>query len=137
MQRRTALRASDADRESVATRLRDAAADGRLLASELEERLERLFGSRTYGELDALVADLPVGHAGRRRRATPLWVRAGFAVAVILAMLAVVAIVALIALGFAGVWVLWLVAGWLFFGRRCRSRMARAEFRVVHRRTLP
>jgi Domain of unknown function (DUF1707) len=53
------IRAADSDRERIADRLRDAAAEGRLEANELEERLERAFSARTYAELDALVADLP------------------------------------------------------------------------------
>jgi Domain of unknown function (DUF1707) len=57
--RRYSLRASDGDRDDVAERLRTAAAEGRLLVTELEQRLEAAFRARTYGELDALVADLP------------------------------------------------------------------------------
>jgi acyl dehydratase len=57
----SSLRASDSDREQVAERLRYATAEGRLTADELEQRLEILFASRTYGELDALEADLRVG----------------------------------------------------------------------------
>jgi hypothetical protein len=57
------LRASDADRDQVAERLRQATAEGRLAAVELEGRLEALYTSRTYGELEALVADLPVGRS--------------------------------------------------------------------------
>ena len=59
MARRATLKASDADREQIAERLRKATAEGRLLAEELEERLEATFTARTYGELDAVVADLP------------------------------------------------------------------------------
>jgi hypothetical protein len=59
MERRPALRASDSDREKIAEQLRRATAEGRLFAEELEERLGALFSSRTYGELDRLVADLP------------------------------------------------------------------------------
>lgn len=66
MARRATLRASDADREQVAERLRHATAEGRLLAEELEERLEAVFSARTYGELDAITADLP-GTAVRLR----------------------------------------------------------------------
>ena len=42
-----AIRAADADRESVAERLRQASAEGRLLTDELEERLEAAFSART------------------------------------------------------------------------------------------
>ena len=57
--RRATLRASDSDREAVAERLRAAAAEGRIVAEELEERLATALRARTYGELDVLVADLP------------------------------------------------------------------------------
>ena len=57
------LRASDSDRDEVVERLRHATAEGRLSADELEERLEALFACRTYGELDSLVADLPVSRS--------------------------------------------------------------------------
>jgi hypothetical protein len=53
------LRASDSDRDEVVERLRAATAEGRLRVGELEQRLEDAFRARTYGELDALLADLP------------------------------------------------------------------------------
>src|SRR5271169_2166751 len=59
MARKATLRASDDDRELVAERLRQATAEGRLLAHELEHRLGAALTARTYGELDSLVADLP------------------------------------------------------------------------------
>jgi hypothetical protein len=59
MAERSILRASDADRERVAERLRHASTEGRLTAEELEERMHRALSARTYGELDGLVADLP------------------------------------------------------------------------------
>ncbi|MFH8337471.1 DUF1707 domain-containing protein [Streptomyces sp. AM6-12] len=52
-------RAGDADRESVAERLRVAAGDGRIDLADLEERLDRAYSAKTYAELDVLVADLP------------------------------------------------------------------------------
>jgi hypothetical protein len=52
-------RASDAEREQVADRLRAAAAEGRLDPDELEERLGAAYGARTAGELVPLTADLP------------------------------------------------------------------------------
>ncbi|MFE1557820.1 DUF1707 domain-containing protein [Streptomyces sp. NPDC058734] len=54
-----ALRASDADRERVVDRLRDAVAEGRLDMEEFEERLEAAYKSRTYAELEPLTRDLP------------------------------------------------------------------------------
>jgi hypothetical protein len=56
---RSAFRASDADREQVAEALRQAAADGRLTLTELDERIEALYAAKTYGELEPVVSDLP------------------------------------------------------------------------------
>jgi hypothetical protein len=55
-----AARAADADREAVAERLRIAAGEGRIDLAELDDRLERAYAARTYGQLQVLVADLPV-----------------------------------------------------------------------------
>ena len=57
--RNGSLRASDADRERVAGRLRDHAVAGRLSTEELDERSGQAFGARTLGELDTLLTDLP------------------------------------------------------------------------------
>jgi Domain of unknown function (DUF1707) len=61
-------RASDAEREAAADRLRTAAAEGRLDPDELEERLAAAYGARTIGELVPLTADLPVGPAAEPPR---------------------------------------------------------------------
>ncbi|WP_353942827.1 DUF1707 domain-containing protein [Streptomyces sp. HUAS MG91] len=53
------LRASDADREQVAERLRDALAEGRLDMEEFGERLEETYKARTYRELLPVTRDLP------------------------------------------------------------------------------
>ena len=53
------LRVSHEDRDQVAEQLRVAAGDGRLTADELDERLETALTARTYGELEALLIDLP------------------------------------------------------------------------------
>jgi hypothetical protein len=53
------MRASDTDRERVADQLREAAGHGRLTMDELDERLERAYGAKTYAELTPLVRDLP------------------------------------------------------------------------------
>lgn len=55
------LRCSDKDRERVADALREAAGEGRLTLSELEERLEATFKARTYGDLEPITRDLPQG----------------------------------------------------------------------------
>jgi Domain of unknown function (DUF1707) len=88
MARVPALRASDSEREEVAGRLQHAMAEGRLTAGELEDRLEALFRSRTYGELDALVADLPVAPEPQRTPVRfPKWVGACAAVGLLFAVL--------------------------------------------------
>ncbi|WP_093836696.1 DUF1707 SHOCT-like domain-containing protein [Streptomyces aidingensis] len=56
---RRELRASDADREAVAERLREAAAEGRIDLEELQDRLDQVFAAKTYGELEPITADLP------------------------------------------------------------------------------
>ncbi|HEY1916729.1 MAG TPA: DUF1707 domain-containing protein [Streptosporangiaceae bacterium] len=65
------LRASHEDRDQIVEQLRDAAGDGRLDGEELEQRVEAALTARTYGELAALVADLPVGSAVRVGRPAP------------------------------------------------------------------
>jgi hypothetical protein len=57
------LRVSDADREWVADRLRDAAGEGRLTMEELDERVERAYSATTGSELAVLTADLPAASA--------------------------------------------------------------------------
>src|SRR5437588_5413297 len=98
MARRSMLRAADHDREAVAERLRKATAEGRLLAEELEERLGAAFSARTYGELEALVADLPWDD-GRRRRRSP----ATLAVAMLLVLAVMVIVAAVVFLFVTGI----------------------------------
>jgi hypothetical protein len=62
-ERGVSARAGDRDREAAAERLRVAAGEGRIDLNELEERLERAFGAKTYRELDELLADLPTGQS--------------------------------------------------------------------------
>lgn len=54
-----AVRASDADRERVAARLRNSAVEGRLTPEELSDRLDVVLAARTMTELDAVITDLP------------------------------------------------------------------------------
>jgi Domain of unknown function (DUF1707) len=129
MARRATLRASDADREQVADRLRQATAEGRLVAEELEERLGAVFAARTYGELDALVDDLPGqglrvpgqslgrhdrGRAGSNLMLRPVPILALFLLAPVLMSLLLAAAV-VIATVFSA-WGLLLIVGWLAFG---------------------
>lgn len=52
-------RASDAEREATADRLRHAASEGRLSPEELDERLTEAYRAKTLADLAALTADLP------------------------------------------------------------------------------
>src|SRR5919198_2735581 len=54
--------ASNTDRERVAKILHDAMAEGRLTVSELEERLDKVYAAKTFGDLEPMVRDLPVGN---------------------------------------------------------------------------
>jgi hypothetical protein len=55
------LRASDDDRAAVAQVLQTAMAEGRLTPTELQDRLDTLYRSKTLSELEPLTWDLP-GH---------------------------------------------------------------------------
>lgn len=56
----TDLRAGNVDREHVIEALQQAYADGRLSSDELALRIEAARSARTFGDLDATVADLPM-----------------------------------------------------------------------------
>ena len=136
MSKRATLRASDADREQIAERLRKATAEGRLLADELEERLEATFTARTYGELDAVVADLPGvpvrRHEHHRPPALgPVHVIALFILApvIISLMLAAAVIVATLF----SAWGALLIVGWLLFGRGRHAYWGRGPARPYRR----
>jgi hypothetical protein len=58
-ERREDLRAADSDRQFVAQRLQEALNEGRLDLSEYDERLQRTYTAKTYGELDKILDDLP------------------------------------------------------------------------------
>ncbi|HTP23274.1 MAG TPA: DUF1707 domain-containing protein [Solirubrobacteraceae bacterium] len=130
MARRATLRASDADREQFAERLRHAAGEGRILAEELEERLEAVFSARTYGELDAVVADLPGAPARPRERSRSLSFPRSPAVIVALVFLLPVLVSMLIAAVVVittlfTAWALVLALGWWVFGQHRRYPPAR------------
>jgi hypothetical protein len=54
------IRASDVDREAVVTTLREAYTAGRLTLDEFDERMAGAYAAKTWGDLRALTADLPV-----------------------------------------------------------------------------
>ena len=117
MARSSSLRASDADRDAVAERLRQAAVEGRLEPHELEERLHTALRARTYGELDRLVGDLPPRAVPRSRPAVP----AGglvLAMAVRIVVLLVVVAALMVAFAFTAAW--WLVGMIVWLSLRSR-----------------
>ncbi|MDA2808950.1 DUF1707 domain-containing protein [Nocardiopsis suaedae] len=57
---RPSLRVGDGERERTAAVVSDAAAAGYIGIDELDGRLDDVWAARTAGELDAVVADLPV-----------------------------------------------------------------------------
>ena len=100
MARDAALRASDADRDAVAERLRAAAVEGRLDADELEQRVHVALRARTYGQLQQLLDDLP--DAPRLWRGRPRLSGRPTTTAVVLA---------------AAWWMLWIVVWFVMCGR--------------------
>ena len=54
------IRASDADRDRATALLREHHAAGRLTAEEFDERMDAALSAKTLGEIDELLADLPV-----------------------------------------------------------------------------
>lgn len=53
---------SNDDRERVAQVLHNAMAEGRLTVTELEERLDKVYAAKTFGDLEPMVRDLPAGN---------------------------------------------------------------------------
>jgi hypothetical protein len=129
MARRSSLRASDADRERVAERLREAATEGRILAHELEERLGRALRAVTYGELDDVVADLPGPVQPRPRRGTLTLMRRypvpAAVVALVLGLTVTAMVAAAVLFALSGAWLLPVVLFLTFRSRGMRRRRSR------------
>jgi DUF1707 SHOCT-like domain/Domain of unknown function (DUF4190) len=58
------MRASDADRERLVEVLKTGFAEGRLTQDEYTFRMERAYTAQTYGDLEALIVDLPGAATG-------------------------------------------------------------------------
>jgi hypothetical protein len=56
---RDEMRAGDGDRKAVADQLKSALDEGRLDLGEYDERLQKAYGAKTYGDLQGLLTDLP------------------------------------------------------------------------------
>lgn len=53
------MRAGDSDRQAVADKLKQAHDEGRLDLSEYDERLQKTYAAKTYGDLNGLLDDIP------------------------------------------------------------------------------
>jgi Domain of unknown function (DUF1707) len=124
------LRASDADREATADRLRQHHTDGRLDQDEFQERLDKCFAAKTIGDLTELTRDLPGDPAQRRSGG-----RSGFGLLGCLRMIPILPIIlAIVAIHLivgvvSGLWIfipLFFVARFMFFGRGFRTWTGRS-----------
>jgi hypothetical protein len=61
------MRASDADRDEVADRLREALAEGRITPEEHAERIDAVYNAKTYADLEPVLSDLPSARAPQPR----------------------------------------------------------------------
>ena len=114
------IRASDADRDATADRLRRHHTEGRIDPEEFQERIDRCYQAKTLGELDQLVGDLPrEGERPARRRDWRL-----LPVPLIPVALAIVAISAAAGWHHGGFGLLWLIPVffliWMCVWRRSR-----------------
>jgi hypothetical protein len=66
-------RASDAEREQIVVRLRDASAEGRLTLEELADRTALAYRAQSHAELVPLTEDLPAPAAPVSRRKPVRW----------------------------------------------------------------
>jgi Domain of unknown function (DUF1707) len=129
MARTSSLRASDADRDKVLDRLRQACAEGRIVAHELEDRIARALRAETYGDLDAVVADLPREKAASKQRSRLIF-RYPLLGAVVLAIGAV-AIAVLAALAFVAAGLFIVLAMLVRGGPRGRRQHRHYHYRYV------
>jgi DUF1707 SHOCT-like domain len=128
------LRASHADREQVIEALKAAFIQGRLAKAELDVRVGQALAARTYADLAALTADLPVGldavplpRAARVQARRPVSKAAKAGICAVLAV--VVAVIASIPTGGAFLFVFapfyfmaLVVAGWQMLDSRHDKR---------------
>jgi uncharacterized protein DUF1707 len=56
---RDEMRAADSDRQAVADKLKKALDEGRLDLVEYDERLQKTYAAKTYGDLKGMLDDLP------------------------------------------------------------------------------
>lgn len=69
---RDEMRAGDSDRQAVADKLKKALDEGRLDIVEYDERLQKTYAAKTYGDLEGLLDDLPGTSVSPRAQAEPV-----------------------------------------------------------------
>jgi hypothetical protein len=128
MARQTALRASDADRDAVAERLRQAAVEGRLDPDELEQRLHSALRAKTYGDLDRLLRDLPAKPVKWERPRRGVGSAAGFAMVMVLRTMVALVILGAVLVVAAATFAWWMIGLVVFLilrsGHSCRRNTA-------------
>jgi hypothetical protein len=137
---RDRMRASDADRERVVERLRTALSEGRLDLGEYDERMQQAYSAKTYGDLDGLLTDIPVGQhpvpaAGEAKPKSPTgeWIlhqwRGWVSVAVMLTAIWAIS-------GFGDYWPGWIIGIWaaVLLWRTLNGLMSGAPRREVEER---
>ncbi|XVV07734.1 DUF1707 SHOCT-like domain-containing protein [Actinosynnema sp. CA-248983] len=112
------VRASDAERDAIAARLRDAVGEGRLTLAEAEDRIAAAYAAVHRAELAPLTADLPPTRTAERTSTTRPF---GANRPPVVAIVAVIAVVAWIASPLPFPWPLLLVA-FLVLRHRARHR---------------
>ena len=68
---RDEMRAGDGDRQAVADKLKVALDEGRLDLHEYDERLQKTYAAKTYGDLNGLLDDLPGTLPPQQSRVAP------------------------------------------------------------------
>ncbi len=125
------LRASDADREATATTLRRHYTEGRLDAQEYDERIERCYAAKTFGELDELFGDLPRAEPrGPEMSRMERGFRPSWRLAAIVPVVAALIVLSILT-GAHVVWFAWPLF-FLFFGPFGRWRRHDFEYRGRH-----
>ena len=109
MARHSSLRASDADRDAVAERLRQAAVEGRLEPDELEQRLHTALRAKTYGDLGRLLGDLPAKPVKWERPRRGVAPTAGFALVMVLRAVVALAILGVVLVAAAATFAWWII----------------------------
>jgi hypothetical protein len=118
---RDEMRAADADRQAVADKLKAALDEGRLDLHEYDERLQRAYAAKTYGDLDGLLTDLPVvlpqpvpAPAMSHDHATAEWLRHVWSswFSVIMITTAIWAVTSIASGGMVYFWPVWVAGPW-------------------------